>query len=86
MSIVSGAAKQVSSLEPRIAALAERYHEVGELLGKPEIIADQPKFRDLGKEYARLEPLVSAWADYRRLLDDIGAAEELRASDDPEVP
>ena len=84
MPIVSGVAKQVSSLEPRIAALAERYHEVGELLGKPEIIADQPKFRDLGKEYARLQPLVSAWADYRRLLDDIGAAEELRASDDPE--
>ena len=82
---MSGIANQVSSLEPRIAALAERYREVGELLGRPEIIADQPRFRGLAKEYARLEPLVVAHAGYRRLLDDIGAAEELRDSDDPEA-
>ncbi len=82
---MSGTANQVSSLEPRIAALAARHTEIGELLGKPEIIADQPRFRDLSKEYARLEPLVGAYADYRRLLDDVGAAEELQASDDPEA-
>ena len=81
---MSGVAKQVSSLESRIVALAARYTEIGELLGQPEIISDQPTFRGLAKEYARLEPLVRAYADYRRLLDDIGAAEELRASDDPE--
>ena len=55
------------------------------MLGRPEIIADQPRFRGLAKEYARLEPLVVAHAGYRRLLDDIGAAEELRDSDDPEA-
>ena len=82
---MSGAAIQASSFESRIAALAERYTEIGESLGRPEIIANQPKFRSLAKEYARLEPLVRAYTDYRRLLDDIGAAEELRASDDPEA-
>ena len=82
---MSGAAKQASSLESRIAALADRYTEIGESLARPEIIADQPTFRSLAKEYARLEPLVHAYTDYRRLLDDIGAAEELRDSDDPEA-
>ena len=82
---MSGATNEVSSLDSKIAALAERYAEIGELLGTPKIIADQPRFRGLAKEYARLEPLANAHSAYRRLLDDIEAAEELRTSDDPEA-
>ena len=82
---MSGATRQASSIASRVAALAERYVEIGESLATPEVIADQPRFRALAKEYARLEPLALAHADYRRLLDDIEAAEELRASDDPEA-
>ncbi len=82
---MSEAVNNVTSIETKLAALAERYTEVGELLGQPQIIANQPRFRDLAREYARLEPLVADYTGYRRLLDDIGAAEELRASDDPEA-
>ena len=82
---MSGAVNNVSSIETRLAALAERYAEVGALLGKPEVIADQPRFRGLAREYSRLEPLVADYTGYRRLLDDIEAAEELRDSDDPEA-
>ncbi len=82
---MSGAVKKVSSIETKLAAVAARYVEVGELLGTPEVIADQPRFRGLAREYARLEPLVADYTRYRRLLDDIEAAEELRASDDPEA-
>ena len=82
---MSGTIPNISSIQAKLAALAERYEEVGQLLGKPEIIADQPRFRGLAKEYARLEPLVRDFHSYRRLLEDIDTAEELRDSDDPEA-
>ena len=82
---MSGAVNNLSTIETKLAALAVRYAEVGELLGKPEVIADQPRFRGLAREYARLEPLVADYTGYRRLLGDIEAAEELCASDDPEA-
>ena len=49
-----------------------------------EVIYNQNQFRDLSKEYARLHPVTKDFTEYLQILDDIGAAEELRASDDLE--
>jgi peptide chain release factor 1 len=76
-----------SSMRAKLDALAERLEEVRSLLAEPEVIADSTRFRDLSREHAELEPVVSCFEAWRaagaaaadaRGLDDEGDA-ELRA-------
>jgi peptide chain release factor 1 len=73
------------SLVTRLEQLSERFDEVQALLGQAEIISDQPRFRDLSIEYSRLEPVARDFDSYRKLLDEIAAADEMRHDDDPEI-
>src|SRR5690606_5627408 len=43
------------------------------------------RFRDLSREYARLEPVTRAFNDYRRASDDHTAAEQLLDENDAEL-
>jgi peptide chain release factor 1 len=71
------------SLLSQIERLSARHATVGELLADPAVIADQPRFRDLSREYARLDPVRRAHAAYERARADLAAAEELIADGDP---
>ncbi|WP_096087525.1 peptide chain release factor 1 [Agaribacterium haliotis] len=73
------------SILDKLSLLAERYQEVGHLLGDADVIADQNRFRDLGKEYAELEPVVKTYESYQQLLDNIEEAKLLAADDDPDM-
>ena len=46
------------SIRLNLEAVKERFEEISGLLADPEVIADQNRFRDLSKEYARVEPVV----------------------------
>lgn len=76
-------------MKPSIAAklerLLERHEEVSALLGDPGVIGDQERFRSLSREFSELEPLVSCYQNYRRVLDDLKAAEDLSRDKDPEM-
>jgi len=74
-----------SSIRDRLAALSERYEEVGHLLSEPGVIANQSRFRELSMEYARLEPLARDFKTYARAEADLASAEELAASDDSDM-
>jgi peptide chain release factor 1 len=68
------------SIRRKLETLAERHEEVGLLLGQPEVLADNARFRELSREYAQLEPVAAALrehaqaerelADARAMLDD----------------
>jgi peptide chain release factor 1 len=73
------------SIQLKLETLADRYDEVGHLLGDGDIIADQNKFRALSKEYAELEPVAKAFADYQQTLSDIEEANILLEDDDPDM-
>ena len=73
------------SIKARLEQVSERHEEIAALLGDPEIIGDQNKFRDLSKEYATLEPVVKAFTDYRQELDNLQSAEEMANDSDPEM-
>ncbi|HEX6998314.1 MAG TPA: peptide chain release factor 1 [Gammaproteobacteria bacterium] len=73
------------SIRQKLTLLAERYEEIERSLSDAAVIADKDKFRELSKEYARLEPLARDFAAYRKLEADAAAAEDLRRSDDPEL-
>ncbi|MGQ7242685.1 peptide chain release factor 1 [Salinicola sp. V024] len=74
-----------ASLRERLDAFQERFEELSALLSEPEVITDQPRFRDYSREYAELEPLVAAWLDYRRTEGDIEAADQMRQDSDPDM-
>ncbi|GMR17119.1 MAG: peptide chain release factor 1 [Gammaproteobacteria bacterium] len=73
------------SIRNKLDTTRERFEEVAGLLADPDIIGDQNAFRDLSKEYARLEPVVGLFRQYESLAGDIAAAEEMAADSDPEV-
>ncbi|MEW8284973.1 MAG: peptide chain release factor 1 [Candidatus Thiodiazotropha endolucinida] len=71
------------SLRGKLDRIAERFEEITALLADPEIQSDQNQFRDLGREYAQLEPVVEAYKDYVDAEGDVAAAQEMM--DDPEM-
>ncbi|MDR9439304.1 MAG: peptide chain release factor 1 [Halomonas sp.] len=74
-----------ATLRQRLDAFVERFEELSALLAEPEVISDQPRFRDYSREYAELEPLVEAWREYRAVEADIASAEQLLGDTDAEM-
>ncbi|MGN0922466.1 MAG: peptide chain release factor 1 [Cellvibrio sp.] len=74
-----------ASILEKLERLRERYEEVSALLSEADIINNQNKFRELSKEYAELEPVVKAFADYQQLLADLEGAKLLIAEGDPDM-
>jgi peptide chain release factor 1 len=73
------------SLRTKLMELVERHEEVARLLGDSATIADKNRFRELSKEYARLDEVAHDFNDYLALERDLVAAEEMRAGTDPEI-
>ncbi len=73
------------SIVTKLASLVERHEEVTALLSAPEVIADQGRFRELSREYARLEPLVHDYRAWRGACADREAAREMSRDSDPEL-
>ena len=65
--------------------LAERYEELAHLMSDAAVIAEQNRFRDFSREYARLEPVVRDFAAYQTIEREVASAEEMKASDDAEM-
>jgi len=73
------------SIKYKLETTRDRFEEIAGLLADPDVIGDQNQFRDLSKEYARLEPVVGLFCQYESLTGDIAAAEEMAADSDEEV-
>ncbi len=73
------------SIIEKLDNLAERYDEVAALLGDPDVIGNQDKFREYSKEYAELEPVVKAFSDYKSVLDNIEEAKALLQDGDADM-
>ena len=63
-----------ASLLGKLESLTDRHEEVEALLGDSEIITDQERFRDLSREYAELETIVSCYNDYSTVRSDLDDA------------
>jgi peptide chain release factor 1 len=73
------------SLRTKLMELVERHEEVARLLGDTATISDKDRFRELSKEYARLDEVTRDFNVYRELEQHVAAADELRASSDPDM-
>ena len=73
------------SIRLKLETVRDRYEELEGLMADPDVIGDQNQFRDYSMEYARLEPVIKLFEEYNGIDDDIAAAEEMAADDDPEI-
>lgn len=74
-----------SSIQAKLESVSERHEEIAALLGDPDTISDQNRFRELSKEYAQLEPIVSAFANYQQTEKDLASAREMADDSDPDM-
>ena len=73
------------SIRHKLESVRDRFEELAGLLADPEIIGNQNQFRELSKEYSRVEPVVKLFSDYEVIDADIAAAEEMAADADEEI-
>ena len=73
------------SIRHKLESVRDRFEELAGLLADPEVIGNQNQFRDLSREYSRVEPIVKLFSDYELIDADIAAAEEMAADADEEV-
>ncbi|EDP57484.1 peptide chain release factor 1 [Vibrio sp. AND4] len=74
-----------ASILTKLETLVERYEEVQHLLGDPDVIGNQDKFRALSKEYSQLEEVTQCFQAYQQAQDDLAAAEDMANEDDEEM-
>ena len=73
------------SIAAKLQQLVERHEEVAGLLSDPSVIGEQGRFRDLSREYARLEPVVRDYRAWRKADSDVAAARDMAGERDPEL-
>jgi peptide chain release factor 1 len=73
------------SLLAKLDTLTDRHEEVSALLGDGQTIADQDKFRNLSREYAELESVVSCYNLFRQTTADVEDARQMLDDADPDV-
>ena len=74
-----------ASILIKLETLVERYEEVQHLLGDPDVLGNQDKFRALSKEYSQLEEVTGCFKSYQQAQEDLEAAEEMANEDDAEM-
>ncbi len=72
-------------MEARLRQAMARAEEVAKALADPEVARDPGRLTALGREHARLAPIVRLGERYLRLLEERAQAKELVASEDPEL-
>ncbi len=71
------------SIRNKLERVSDRFGEITALLAEPETQEHQHRFRDLSREYAQLESVVSCYQRYQKIEDEIAGAREMLA--DPEM-
>ena len=68
----------------KLQALEDRYLDLEAKISDPEVIADQTNWLKATKAHAKLEPIVTAYREYRDMIKARDEAEELLAAGDDE--
>lgn len=73
-----------NQLLQRLEGLDARFEEVSTLITDPSVIADQPRYVKLTKEYKDLEKLLDATKQYKGLIDLIEESKEIISTEKDE--
>src|SRR5581483_4119157 len=72
-------------MHARLRQALARAEEVARALADPEVARDPAKLKSLGREHARLQPVVKAAERLERLKRELDEARELAKDADPEL-
>ncbi|WP_313176400.1 peptide chain release factor 1 [Streptococcus parasuis] len=61
----------------QLQAVEDRYEELGELLSDPDVVSDTKRFMELSKEESATRDTVTAYREYKTVLQNIVDAEEM---------
>lgn len=61
----------------KLRAVNDRYEEVGKLITDPYIVSDLKRYIALNKEYKDLGPIVTAYRQYKNVLENIESTREI---------
>ena len=73
------------SIRYKLESVKERFEEISGLLADPDVISDQNQFRELSKEYARVEPIVKLFGDFESVEEEVASAKEMSDDADSEI-
>jgi len=69
----------------KLQAINARFEEVARLITDPGIVSDMKRFIALSKENKELTPIISAYKDYKNILDNIRSTRDILGQEkDPE--
>ncbi len=74
-----------SSLIQKLEKLVERQQELYALMADPDVINDQNRFRNLGKEAAEVSPVAKCFNDYQDNLNTIKTSKGMLKDKDNEI-
>nr|MDD6335495.1 peptide chain release factor 1 [bacterium] len=64
-------------MQNRLDNICQRYDELGEMIARPEVVADQPRWRELVMEHASLEEIVACYQQLKGMQQALEGAMEL---------
>lgn len=68
----------------RLASLEERYEELENLIGDPEVIADLGRWQQFVKAHSDLEDVVAVYRDFKKVMKELQEAKTLLA-EEPDI-
>ncbi len=69
----------------KLAGVENRFLELEQMLGDPNVLKDRSAFQKLSKEHAELSRIVPVYRDYKRVVKDVEGSRELLKGSDPEL-
>lgn len=69
----------------KLKQIEEKYENLTDFLMDPKVLGVQADFQKYSREHAELQPLVEKIREYRKVMQDLAAAEEILNSSDPEL-
>jgi len=73
------------SVEQKLQVLVERHQELAALLADPGVLADNNRFRDLSKEYAQLQPVVTEFNHWQLSMSSLVETEHMLTDSDTDM-
>ena len=69
----------------KLQGVEERFSQIEEKLGNPEIVKDRDVYQKYVREHAELNKIVSVYRTYTKILNDLDESKELLRDADPEI-
>jgi peptide chain release factor 1 len=69
----------------KLKSIKDRFDQLTEMMSDPDIVTDREKMKTVGKERAKLEPIVDRYLELLKIDDNLSQAKELLSSGDKDL-